>query len=208
MGVEKDHGKAVWATDQYAVSDPDTRGLPLLSYGSALCGPACYADLYLRFFPITYNTLTGLKQWKASISLAAKTLGASVVYRPACHTAMECRPIFKRSAPGGRNGLGTVIAEKCLRSQQGLAPCDRIVESLIRVDVLWFACLYYRWCVCFERMFLWVENRVTGAGDIMPFYWLQNITTPTCWKMWIWYWRSWTHSCSRVYGAGKSTCSM
>jgi NitT/TauT family transport system permease protein len=117
------------------------------------------------FFPITYNTLTGIKEVKSEYIVAAKTLGASPWY-------IVRHVILPMASPNIFTGLRleagmvwrTVIAAEMFAIPTGIGALLMNAESLIRVDVI-MVCLVVLslMCFAFERMFLWVENRVTGA---------------------------------------------
>ncbi|WP_353852682.1 ABC transporter permease [Dehalobacter restrictus] len=117
------------------------------------------------FFPVAYNTLTGIKEVKGEYIKAARTLGASSWY-------ILWHVILPMASPNIFTGLRleagmvwrTVIAAEMFAIPTGIGALLMNSESLIRVDVI-MVCLVVLSLMCtfFERMFLWLENRTTGA---------------------------------------------
>lgn len=117
------------------------------------------------FFPVTYNTLTGIKEVKGEYIKAARTLGASSWY-------ILWHIILPMASPNIFTGLRleagmvwrTVIAAEMFAIPTGIGALLINAETLIRVDII-MACLVVLslMCFAFERLFLWLENRLTGA---------------------------------------------
>ena len=117
------------------------------------------------FFPITYNTLTGIKEVKGEYIKAARTLGASKWY-------ILWHIILPMASPNIYTGLRleagmvwrTVIAAEMFAIPTGIGALMANAESLIRVDII-MVCLVVLSLMCtfFERLFLWMENRTTKA---------------------------------------------
>ncbi|MEN3006017.1 ABC transporter permease [Dehalobacterium formicoaceticum] len=117
------------------------------------------------FFPVTYNTLTGIKEVKQEYIKAARTLGASSWY-------ILWHIILPMASPNIFTGLRleagmvwrTVIAAEMFAIPTGIGALLNNAETLIRVDII-MACLVVLSLMCsiFERLFLWLENRTTGA---------------------------------------------
>lgn len=117
------------------------------------------------FFPMTYNTLTGIKEVKREYIKAARTLGASSWY-------ILWHIILPMASPNIFTGLRleagmvwrTVIAAEMFAIPTGIGALLNNAETLIRVDII-MACLVVLSLMCsiFERLFLWLENRITGA---------------------------------------------
>jgi NitT/TauT family transport system permease protein len=116
------------------------------------------------FFPIAYNTLTGIKEVKAEYIKAARTLGASKWY-------VLWHIILPMASPNIFTGLRleagmvwrTVIAAEMFAIPTGIGALLVNAESLIRVDII-MVCLVVLSLMCtfFERLFLWLENKTTG----------------------------------------------
>jgi len=117
------------------------------------------------FFPLAYNTLTGIKEVKAEYIKAARTLGASKWY-------ILWHIILPMASPNIYTGLRleagmvwrTVIAAEMFAIPTGIGALMANAESLIRVDII-MVCLVVLSLMCtfFERLFLWMENRTTKA---------------------------------------------
>ena len=117
------------------------------------------------FFPITYNTLTGIKEVKGEYIKAARTIGASKWY-------ILWHITIPMASPNIYTGLRleagmvwrTVIAAEMFAIPTGIGALMANAESLIRVDII-MVCLVVLSLMCtfFERLFLLMENRTTGA---------------------------------------------
>lgn len=117
------------------------------------------------FFPVAYNTLTGIKEVKREYINAARTLGASPWF-------ILCHVILPMALPNIFTGLRleagmvwrTVIAAEMFAIPTGIGALLINAETLIRVDII-MVCLVVLSLMCsvFERVFLWLENRLTGA---------------------------------------------
>jgi len=117
------------------------------------------------FFPVAYNTLTGIKEVKEEYIKTARTLGASRWY-------ILRHVIVPIASPSIFTGLRleagmvwrTVIAAEMFAIPTGIGTLLANAETLIRVDII-MVCLVVLSVMCsiFERVFLWLENRATGA---------------------------------------------
>lgn len=117
------------------------------------------------FFPVAYNTLTGIKEVKEEYINAARTLGASSCY-------ILWHVILPMASPNIFTGLRlesgmvwrTVIAAEMFAIPTGIGALLMNAESLIRVDII-MVCLVVLSIMCsiFERFFLWLERKATGA---------------------------------------------
>src|SRR6056297_673435 len=116
------------------------------------------------FFPVTYNTLTGIKEVKEEYIKSAKVLGASSKY-----TLKEV--IIPMALPNIFSGLRqesgmvwrTVIAAEMFAVPSGIGSLLINAESLIRVDII-MVCLGVLsfMCFIFDRTFIWIENKIIG----------------------------------------------
>jgi NitT/TauT family transport system permease protein len=145
---------------------PTLGWLPLLMLWIGINEALPVALIFIcAFFPVAYNTLTGIKEVKGEYIKAARTLGASPWY-------ILWHVILPMASPNIFTGLRleagmvwrTVIAAEMFAIPTGIGALLMNAESLIRVDVI-MACLIVLSLMCtfFERMFLWLENRTTGA---------------------------------------------
>lgn len=117
------------------------------------------------FFPVAYNTLTGIKEVKEEYIKAARTLGASSWF-------ILWHVILPMASPNIFTGLRleagmvwrTVIAAEMFAIPTGIGALLTNAETLIRVDII-MVCLVVLSLMCsfYERVFLWLENKATGA---------------------------------------------
>jgi|SRR6056297_221401 len=116
------------------------------------------------FFPVTYNTLTGIKEVKEEYVKSAKVLGASKKYTLR-------KVIIPMALPNIFSGLRqesgmvwrTVIAAEMFAVPSGIGSLLINAESLIRVDII-MVCLGVLsfMCFIFDRAFIWIENKIIG----------------------------------------------
>jgi NitT/TauT family transport system permease protein len=116
------------------------------------------------FFPVLYNTITGIRTVDRDYVNAARTLGAS-----------EARVLLSVLVPlalpniftGFRLEAGmawrVIIAAEMVAIPTGIGALMMKAESLIRVDMV-IVCLMVLsvMCFCFERFFLSLERRMIG----------------------------------------------
>ncbi|NLL53087.1 MAG: ABC transporter permease [Peptococcaceae bacterium] len=117
------------------------------------------------FFPVAYNTLTGIKEVKKEYIKTARTLGASSWY-------IFWHVILPMASPNIFTGLRleagmvwrTVIAAEMFAIPTGIGALLINGETLIRVDII-MVCLVVLSLMCFffEQVFLWLENKATGS---------------------------------------------
>jgi NitT/TauT family transport system permease protein len=117
------------------------------------------------FFPVAYNTMTGIKEVKEEYVKAARTLGASLWYT-------FWHVILPLASPSIFTGLRleagmvwrTVLAAEMFAIPTGIGALMINAESLIRVDII-MACLVILSLMCsfFEYVFLQLERRATSA---------------------------------------------
>lgn len=116
------------------------------------------------FFPVAYNTLTGIKGVKEEYIKAARTLRASPWF-------ILWHVILPIASPNIFTGLRleagmvwrTVIAAEMFAIPTGIGALLTNAETLIRVDII-MVCLVVLSLMSsiFERVFVWLENRATG----------------------------------------------
>ncbi len=117
------------------------------------------------FFPVAYNTRTGIEGVRKQYVRAAHTLGASSWY-----TLRHV--ILPLALPGIFTGLRleagmawrTVIAAEMFAIPTGIGALMMNAESLIRVDII-MVCLLVLSLACFlsERALMALEDKMTGA---------------------------------------------
>ncbi|AGL00402.1 ABC transporter permease [Desulfoscipio gibsoniae] len=117
------------------------------------------------FFPVAYNTLTGIKGVQHEYIKTARTLGASPWFILWHVTLPMALPnIFTGLRLEAGMVWRTVIAAEMFAIPTGIGALLINAESLIRVDVI-LVCLVLlsMMCTIFERMFLWLEYKTTGT---------------------------------------------
>ena len=117
------------------------------------------------FFPVAYNTVTGIKGVSEEYIKTARTLRASPGF-------ILRHVIIPMALPNIFTGLRleagmvwrTVIAAEMFAIPTGIGALLINAESLIRVDII-LVCLMLLSLMCsiFERVFLWLEFKMTGA---------------------------------------------
>jgi NitT/TauT family transport system permease protein len=166
MGVNKVVERSLRPLISFLFPIPTLGWLPLLMLWIGINEALPITLIFIcAFFPVAYNTLTGIKEVKEEYIKAARTLGASSWY-------IFYRIILPMASPNIFTGLRleagmvwrTVIAAEMFAIPTGIGSLLMNAESLIRVDVI-MVCLVVLSLMCFifERLFLWLENRVTGA---------------------------------------------
>lgn len=115
------------------------------------------------FFPVLYNTLTGIRGVDKEVIKAARVLGAS-------RWRTFTRVVIPLALPNIFTGLRleagmawrVIIAAEMVAIPTGIGALMMRAESLMRVDVI-IVCLGVLSLVCFtfERIFLYLERRLT-----------------------------------------------
>lgn len=115
------------------------------------------------FFPVLYNTLTGIRGVDKEVIKAARVLGAS-------RWRTLTRVVIPLALPNIFTGLRleagmawrVIIAAEMVAIPTGIGALMMRAESLMRVDVI-IVCLGVLSLVCFtfERIFLYLERRLT-----------------------------------------------
>ena len=115
------------------------------------------------FFPVLYNTITGIKGVPRDLARAAEILGAS-------RLKILRTVIFPLALPNIFTGLRleagmawrVIIAAEMVAIPTGIGALLMRAESLIRVDII-IVCLILLsvMCLSFERLFIFLEHRST-----------------------------------------------
>jgi NitT/TauT family transport system permease protein len=115
------------------------------------------------FFPICYNTATGIRSVDKNLVQAARTLGASDL-------RVLTTVVLPLAIPGIFTGLRleagmvwrVIVAAEMVAIPTGIGALLMRAESLIRVDII-IVCLIVLSLMCFffETLFNYVENRLT-----------------------------------------------
>src|SRR6056297_2687335 len=115
------------------------------------------------FFPVLYNTITGVKNVDKSYVQAARTLGASdlrilkTVILP-----LALPNIFTGLRLEAGMAWRTIIAAEMVAIPTGLGALLMRAESLIRVDIIIVVLIVLAvMCLIFERFFAYLEWKIT-----------------------------------------------
>lgn len=116
------------------------------------------------FFPILYNTITGIKTVDRDYIRVARTLGASegrILFRVILPLALP--NIFTGLRLEAGMAWRTVIAAEMVAIPTGIGALLMKAESLMRIDII-IVCLAILavMCLAFEKFFVIVENRLTS----------------------------------------------
>lgn len=116
------------------------------------------------FFPVCYNTASGIRNVEPQYIRAARTLGAS-------EPAILLRVILPLALPAIFTGLRlesgmawrVVIAAEMVAIPTGIGALMMRAESLVRMDII-ILCLMVLsvMCLSFEKLFIYLENRFTS----------------------------------------------
>jgi len=115
------------------------------------------------FFPVLYNTITGIRSVDSEVINAARTLGASdwkvltTILLP-----LAVPNIFTGLRLEAGMAWRVVIAAEMVAIPTGIGALLIRSESLLRVDVI-IVCLMVLsvMCLAFERVFQYIETRLT-----------------------------------------------
>ena len=116
------------------------------------------------FFPVLYNTVTGIKTVDRNLIKVAKTLGASernILTTIALPLALP--NIFTGLRLEAGMAWRTIIAAEMVAIPTGIGALLMRAESLIRIDIV-IVCLIVLagMCLSFEQFFIYMEHRLTG----------------------------------------------
>ena len=116
------------------------------------------------FFPILYNTVTGIRQVPQELTNAARMLGASnftILWRVVLPLALP--NIFTGLRLEAGMAWKVVIAAEMVAIPTGIGALMMRAENLVRVDII-LACLVVLsvMCLSFEKLFSFLENKTTG----------------------------------------------
>jgi NitT/TauT family transport system permease protein len=115
------------------------------------------------FFPVLYNTVTGIKTVDKNLVKVAKTLGASE--RKILSTILlplALSNIFTGLRLEAGMAWRVIIAAEMVAIPTGIGALLMRAESLIRIDIV-IVCLIVLsvMCLSFERFFIYMEHRLT-----------------------------------------------
>jgi len=118
------------------------------------------------FFPVLYSTITGIKGVDPDVINAARTLGASDLLIPVTIILPLALPdIFTGLRLGAGMAWRVVIAVEMVAmistESTGIGALLIRSESLLRVDVIIACLIVLLMCLTFERVFQYIETRMT-----------------------------------------------
>jgi len=117
------------------------------------------------FFPLLYNTIAGIRSVNPKYIQTARVLGAPpwlILHHVIIPLALPY--IFTGLRLEAGMAWRTVVAAEMIAIPTGIGALLINAESLIRVDII-FVCLFILSLMSFggERIFLWLEHKLTGA---------------------------------------------
>jgi NitT/TauT family transport system permease protein len=120
------------------------------------------------FFPILYNTITGIKNVNINYIRVAETLGASkkkILFSVLLPLALP--NIFTGLRLEAGMAWRVIIAAEMVAIPTGLGALLMRAESLIRIDIIIVVLIILSiMCFCFEKIILLIENKLTGKWKI------------------------------------------
>ncbi len=116
------------------------------------------------FFPVLYNTVTGIKSVDANYVQAARTMGASNIRILATVVMPLALPnIFTGLRLEAGMAWRVIIAAEMVAIPTGIGALLMKAESLMRIDII-IVCLIVLavMCLMFEKFFAYLETRLTS----------------------------------------------
>jgi NitT/TauT family transport system permease protein len=116
------------------------------------------------FFPVLYNTVTGIRNVDAGYVRVARTLGASDFRILTSVVVPLALPnIFTGLKLQAGMAWRVIIAAEMVAIPTGIGALMMRAESLLRIDII-IICLIVLsvMCLIFENFFAWMENKVTA----------------------------------------------
>ena len=116
------------------------------------------------FFPVLYNTVTGIKSVDANYVQAARTMGASNIRILATVVMPLALPnIFTGLRLEAGMAWRVIIAAEMVAIPTGIGALLMKAESLMRIDII-IVCLIVLavMCLIFEKCFAYLETRLTN----------------------------------------------
>ncbi|MDD5399059.1 MAG: ABC transporter permease [Dehalococcoidia bacterium] len=116
------------------------------------------------FFPVLYNTVTGIKNVDEGYIRVARTLGASDIKILTTVVVPLALPnIFTGMRLETGMAWRVIIAAEMVAIPTGIGALMMKAESLLRIDII-IVCLIVLsvMCLSFERIFAWLEVKITA----------------------------------------------
>lgn len=165
MGWEKVINKAISPIISLLYPIPALGWLPLLMLWIGINEVLPIAIVFIcSFFPVCYNTATGIKSVERNFVRAARTLGAS---EPRVLVTIVLPLALPAIFTGLRLEAGmawrVIIAAEMVAIPTGIGALLMRAESLIRVDII-IVCLMVLSLMCFsfDRLLTYLEEKLTG----------------------------------------------
>jgi NitT/TauT family transport system permease protein len=165
MGWEKVVNKALSPIISLLYPIPALGWLPLLMLWIGINEVLPIAIVFIcSFFPLCYNTATGIKSVDRNFVKAARSLGASerrVLLTVVLPLALP--PIFTGLRLEAGMAWRVIIAAEMVAIPTGIGALLMRAESLIRVDII-VICLMVLSLMCFsfDRLLTYLEGKLTG----------------------------------------------
>ena len=116
------------------------------------------------FFPVLYNTVTGIRNVDAGYIRVARTLGASdISILKSVVIPLALPNIFTGLRLEAGMAWRVIIAAEMIAISSGIGALMMTAESLFRIDII-IVCLIILsiMCLIFENFFVWLERKITG----------------------------------------------
>jgi len=164
MGYKKTVNKALYPIISLLYPIPALGWLPILMLWVGIGEILPIMIIFIcSFFPVIYNTITGIESVDKKLIKAAKTLGASdrhILYTVILPLALP--NIFTGLRLEAGMAWRVIVAAEMVAIPTGIGALLMRAESLIRVDII-IVCLMVLSAMCFlfERFFLCLELKLT-----------------------------------------------
>ncbi len=166
MGTQEIFHKALSPVISLLYPIPALGWLPLLMLWIGINELLPIAIIFIcSFFPILYNTLTGIRGVNPRLLSVARTLGGDerwIVFRVVLPLALP--NIFTGLRLQAGMAWRVIVAAEMVAIPTGIGALMMRAESLVRVDVILVCLLLLSvMCLLFERFFVFVERQLTAG---------------------------------------------
>jgi NitT/TauT family transport system permease protein len=165
MGWRENFNKALHPIISLFYPIPALGWLPLLMLWIGINEMLPIAIIFIcSFFPVLYNTVTGIRSVDKDYIRVARTLGASDARILATVAIPLALPnVFTGLRLEAGMAWRVIIAAEMVAIPTGIGALMMKAESLIRIDII-IVCLIVLavMCLIFERLFQYLEARVTA----------------------------------------------
>ncbi len=165
MGWNETTNKALHPIFSLLYPIPALGWLPILMLWFGIGEMLPIAIIFIcSFFPVLYNTVTGIKAVPKDLIKVAETLGASrIKILKTIILPLALPNIFTGLRLEAGMAWRVIIAAEMVAIPTGIGALLMRAESLIRVDII-IVCLIVLsiMCLSFEKFFIYMEHRLTG----------------------------------------------